>query len=67
MQQRTCFVDIIPVLISFDGNNFILMTVDEKSEFIIGIPIPSKSTTQLIKATDVVIDMYHQRDDTFRI
>ena len=57
-------VDIIPVPTSIGGNNFILMTVDEKSDFIIGIPIPSKSTTQLVKATDVIIDMYHQRDHT---
>ena len=57
-------VDIIPVPTSVGGNNFILMTVDEKSDFIIGIPIPSKSTLQLIKATDVIIGMYHQRDHT---
>jgi len=57
-------VDIIPVLTSVGDDNIILMTVDEKSDFIIGIPIPSKSTTQLIKATDVVIGMYHQRDHT---
>jgi len=37
------------------------MTIDEKLDFIICIPITSKS---IIKATDVMVGMYHQRDHT---
>ena len=38
-------MDIIPVPTSVGGNNHILFTVDEKSDFVIGISIPTKSTT----------------------
>jgi hypothetical protein len=57
-------MDIIPVPTSVGGNNHILFTVDEKSDFVIGIPIPTKSTTQLIKAADVIAGMYHLRGHT---
>ena len=57
-------MDIIPVPTSVGGNNHILFTVDEKSDFVIGNPFPTKSTTQLIKAADVIADMYHLREHT---
>jgi len=56
-------MDIIPVPTSV-GNNHILFTVDENSDVVIGIPIPTKSTPQLIKAANVIIGMYHQRGHT---
>ena len=49
------------ILTSVGGNNHILFAVDEKSDFVIGIPIPTKSTPQFIKAADVIIGIYHQR------
>jgi hypothetical protein len=38
--------------------------VDENSDFIIGIPMPTKSTPQLIKAVDVILGMYQVRNHT---
>ena len=60
-------MDIIPVPTSVGGNNHILFTLDEKSDFVIGIPIPTKSTPQLIKAADVIVGMYHLYGRTFLI
>jgi hypothetical protein len=57
-------MDIIPVPTSVGGNNYILFSVDEKSDFIIGIPMPNKTTSQLIKAVDVLIGMYQHRGHT---
>ena len=57
-------MDILPVPTSVGGNNHILFTVDEKAEFVIGIPIPTKSTPQLVKAADVIVQMYHLRGHT---
>ena len=48
----------ITVPTSVGGNNHILITVNEKSDFVVGISIPTKSTTQLIKAADVITGMY---------
>jgi len=42
---------------SAGGNNYNLFFVDEKSDYIIGIPIQSKSTLHLILAVDVMNDI----------
>jgi hypothetical protein len=51
-------VDIYPIPTSIGGNNFILMSVDGRSDFIIAVPMPNKSTHELIKALDTITKTY---------
>jgi hypothetical protein len=53
--------DIIPITTSVGGNNYILFTVDERSDFIIGIPMDTKSQSHLVKAIGVIIGIYLQK------
>jgi hypothetical protein len=53
-------IDIYPIPTSIGGNNFILMTVDELSDYVIAVPMPTKSTSELIKAMDKVVSVYQQ-------
>jgi hypothetical protein len=57
-------MDIIPIPTSVGGNNYILFSMDEKSDYIIGIPIQSKSTSHLISAVD---DIYSTRTYHFSL
>jgi hypothetical protein len=52
--------DIIPIPTSIGGNNHVFFTIDDKSDFVIAVPIPTKSTSQLVKAMDTVIKTYQQ-------
>jgi hypothetical protein len=45
-------IDILPITTSIGGNNYLLFSVDEKSDFSISIPMPNKSTANLEKALD---------------
>ena len=56
--------DIIPITTSVGGNNFILFTVDERSDYIIGIPMATKSQSHLVKAIDVISGIYLQKGHT---
>jgi hypothetical protein len=56
--------DIVPVPTSVGGNNFILFAVDERSDYIIGIPMTTKSTSHLVKAVDVMLGIYLQKGHT---
>jgi hypothetical protein len=58
--------DIIPIPTSIGGNNHILFTVDDKSDHDVAMPMSTKSTTQLVKAMDVVIQTYHQYGHTVK-
>jgi hypothetical protein len=52
--------DILPIPTSIGGNNHILYSVDDKSDFIVAVPMPTKSTAQLVKAMDHIISVYQQ-------
>jgi hypothetical protein len=54
-------MDIIPIPTSIGGNNFILFSVDEKSDNIIGVPMMGKSNMNLVKAVDVIIGIFVQK------
>jgi hypothetical protein len=58
--------DILPIPTSIGGNNQVFLTVDDKSDFMIAVPMPSKSTTQLVKAMDIVIHLYQQHGHTVK-
>ena len=58
--------EIIPITTSVGGDNYILFTVDERSDYIvgdyiIGILMATKSQFHLVEAIDVVIGIYLQR------
>jgi hypothetical protein len=54
-------MDIIPIHTSIGGNNFILFSVDEKSDYIIVVPMVGKSNMNLVKAVDVIIGIFVQK------
>jgi len=58
--------DIYPIPNSIGGNNFILMSIDGRSHFVLVIPIPTKSTSDLIKAMDKIIQLYQSHGHVVR-
>ena len=48
--------DIVPISTSVGENNYLLFTVDERSNYIIGIPMATKS--HLVKAIVVIIGIH---------
>jgi len=60
---RNVHAVIVPIAtVSIGGNNFILFSIDKRSDYIIGIPIPTKSHSHLIKAVDVITGINVQRN-----
>ena len=54
-------VDIVPIATSIGGNNYILFSINERYDYIFGIPIPIKSNSHLIKTMNVIICIYVQQ------
>jgi hypothetical protein len=51
-------IDIVPIPTSIGGNNHLLFSVDDKSDFVVAVPMTKKSTNQLLKAMDTIIGTY---------
>ena len=60
------YVDIYPIPTSIGGNNIILMSIDGRSDFVITIPMPKKSTSDLIKAMDKTIQLHQSNGHVVR-
>jgi Reverse transcriptase (RNA-dependent DNA polymerase) len=58
--------DILPISTSIGGNNNVFFTVDDKSDYVIAVPMQGKSTKQLVAAMDVVIRTYQQHGHTVK-